>query len=261
MLFNKIYEVLNKKYKENFAYDWDNVGLLLGREDKEVCKILICMDVTSNVVKKAIDEKVDLIIAHHPLIFRSIKNITNKDIIGKKILDLIREDITVLALHTNFDIAKNGMGVYASEILKLRDIEALEDAKIEDDEYFGLGVIGELNDEISLDKFLKLLKQEFSLSKVVLYSKEKENVKKVAILPGSGAKYYKMAKEKGADIFITGDVSHHDAIDAIDYGINIVDAGHYGIEKIFVKKIEKELKNIDEKLEIILFFEDNKIFL
>ena len=114
-------EKLEKLAPKSLACEWDNPGLLAGRAEKEVKKVLIALDATDDVVDLAVKEQVDFLITHHPLIFHSIKKVNDQDFIGRRLIKLIQADISMYAMHTNFDIAPRCMADLAAEKLGLAE--------------------------------------------------------------------------------------------------------------------------------------------
>ena len=104
MLCKEIMEVIEQTYSRAYAMSWDNVGLLVGRDDKEVQKIYLAVDATDEVIDAAVSCHADMLVTHHPMIFGALKQINNRDFIGKRILRLIQNDISCYAMHTNYDV-------------------------------------------------------------------------------------------------------------------------------------------------------------
>ena len=148
----------------------------------------------------------------------------------KKILSLIQHDICCFAMHTNFDTI-GGMGKLAAKMLGLINVEILEETI--DGE--GIGCVGMLGATQTVEELAGIVKDKFGLKNVILYGNTGEKVDKVAICPGSGKSVIEVAYKKGASCLVTGDIGHHDGIDAVEMGLNIIDASHYGIEKIFME--------------------------
>lgn len=135
-------EKLEKLAPKSLACEWDNPGLLAGRAEKEVKKVLIALDATDDVVDLAVKEQVDLLITHHPLIFHSMKKVNDQDFIGRRLIKLIQADISMYAMHTNFDIAPGCMADLAAEKLGLVECEPLETMKVTDEGAVGIGKTG-----------------------------------------------------------------------------------------------------------------------
>lgn len=228
------------------AEEWDNVGLLIGRADKNVSKIFLCLDLGDREAEEALLSEADLIITHHPVIFRGIKSLTDETASGRRLLRLIEKDITVYSMHTNFDNAEFGMARYAADKIGLRETEPIES----EDGLTGTGRIGSLEGEgLTLKELADLVKKAFSVQSVKLYEKNRNSgrrVKKIAIVPGSGRSFWQQAASLGAECLITGDIDHHTALDAMDEDFILMDAGHYGPEQIFMEYMEQYLNRVLE---------------
>ena len=247
MKCSEIFEYLNKLYPLELAMDWDNSGFLLGRSDKEVRNVLVVLDITNEVLEYTQAKDIDLIVSHHPIIFSALKRVTDDTLLGNYILKILKNDISVIAMHTNFDIAIGGMADICSERLGLSNTCVFERTNIFDGEELGIGKIGDLKKDMSLDELIKLVKTKFDLSHVSVFGRENinSNIRRVAISPGSGRGMYKYALGE-ADVLITGDITHHEGLDAINEGICIIDATHYGLEHVFTEKIVNDLKKYSE---------------
>ena len=244
-----VMEILETLSPVTFAEKWDNVGLLLGREDKTVHKVMLALDATDDVVEQAILQGVDLLVTHHPLLFSSIKRITEADFIGRKILKLIKNDICYYAMHTNFDVM--GMADAAADALGLRHCEVLDITYEDEIAQEGIGRIGKLPKKMSLTDMASQCKKVFELDTVRIYGESDTEVETVAIVPGSGKDYIDTALSKKADVFITGDIGHHNGLDALEQGLTIIDAGHYGVEKLFVPYMEEFFAKQMPGLEVV----------
>lgn len=242
----EIAELMEKLSPIRYACDWDNVGMHVGRNDNEIKKILVTLDVSDEAVEKAVAIKADMIISHHPLIFKGIKKVNESDIVGRRILTMAENRINCYCMHTNFDCV-GGMAELAADRIGLQDCIVLEEVC----EGEGIGRVGFLSCDMTVKELCNMVKEKFSLDRVALYGNEDEIVKKVAICPGSGKDEIELALLKGAKAIITGDVSYHYGIDSVAKGINVIDAGHYGIEHIFIDKIYSYLIENTEGIEIV----------
>ena len=216
----------------HYAEEWDNVGLLAGRLDKEIKKVMVSVDATSDVIEQAYRAGADLLLTHHPLLFRAQKRICGDDFIGKRLLRLIQSDICYYAMHTNFDVM--GMADAAADELGLKNPDVLKVTFEDEVSREGIGRYGNLPDVMTLAECAEYIKTTFGLPQVAVYGDFDRMVKVMAVLPGSGGDEIPDALRVGADVYLTGDVSHHDGIDAMEQGLSVVDAGHFGLEKIFV---------------------------
>lgn len=247
MKCREITDVLEKLSPKDYALSWDNVGLLVGDYSQEVKSIAVALDADKKTINKAIDLGVDMLITHHPMIFSPVKSVVEDDLCGKKIIKLISNKICYYAMHTNFDIM-GSMANLAAEKLCLLNCTPLEITHTIGINNEGIGKIGELKQAISVTELAELVKSKFQLQNVFLYGDGNKDVKKIAISPGSGKSMIKEAVCKNADVLITGDIGHHEGIDAVDMGLIIIDATHYGLEHIFTDFIanylEKNIENI-----------------
>lgn len=235
-----------------FACSWDNVGLLVGRKEQEIKKVLVTLDVTKDVIKEAVNQKVDLVISHHPMIFSALKQVNDHTILGDKILELAENRIGCYSMHTNFDV-KGGMAELAEQRLQLKDAIPLEIVSEEDGMAEGIGRIGTLPYEMTLKECGEYVKKQFELSQIARFGDENKRVKKVAICSGSGKGMWQLAMKNGADVLITGDIGHHEGVDGVEAGFAFLDGGHHGLEKVFIPFMAKYLKENIPQLEVIEF--------
>ena len=240
MKFEEVMKVLENHSPLCFAEEWDNVGLLTGRRDKEVKTVLIAVDATDAVIDEAVKQQADLLLTHHPLIFRAIKRVNTDDFIGRRLVALLQHDINYVAMHTNFDVL--GMADAAANRIGLTDTDVLDVTYEEDGRREGIGRIGCFGAPRSLRMIAECVKEVFALPAVRVFGSPEEEAETIALCPGSGKSVISVSIEKGANVLITGDIDHHEGIDAVAQGLNIIDAGHFGIEKIFVTYMETFLK-------------------
>ena len=242
MLCRDIMKVIEATYPKHAALEWDNVGLLVGRTEKEVKKIYVALDATDAVIERAVASNVDMLITHHPLLFSPLKKITDEHFIGSRVVKLLQHDISYYAMHTNYDVC--GMADISAAILGLDGAETLEVTDKESME--GIGRVGDLSSPMSLQECGEFIKEKFQLESVKVFGDLSSAVQRVAICPGSGKGMTELALEKNADVLVTGDIGHHEGIDAVAQGLAIIDAGHYGLEHIFIEDMANYLrKNVE----------------
>ncbi|MEJ8555418.1 Nif3-like dinuclear metal center hexameric protein [Tepidibacter sp. Z1-5] len=354
MYIRDIIKTFENKYPKSLAYNWDNIGLIVGDEMSRVAKILVTLEATQAVIDEAVENKVDLIITHHPFIFKGLKKINKSTTKGNDIYKLIKNNISLYSAHTNFDIAYDGLNDEIAKRLDLKDvlvldttyeqklykiavyvpashqecirkamtdmgcgnignysdcsftfdgvgrfkplndsnpyigtkneIETVKEVKIESiceesnlsqainniinahpyeevayDIYelkntgkkYGLGRIGELQNSMKFKELSVIVKQSLNIENLRVTGNLEDYVNKIAIVSGSGAEFMTKAHSMGADVLITGDVKYHDAQNALELGIKIIDAGHFGSENIFVDIVEQYLQNKFENIEIL----------
>lgn len=240
MICKELMGIMNSYAPSKEACDWDNVGLLVGDESKEIKSIYVSLDPTDEVIKEAVSLQVDLLLTHHPLLLKGIKKICREDFIGRRIYALIQNDICYCAMHTNFDLAH--MGRLAAERLSLSDTEVLDIMITEGESLKGIGVVGSLPERMSLEECAVMVKEAFGLTSVKVFGNRKQQVFRAALCPGSGKSLIPDVIKAKADIFITGDIGHHEGIDLTAQNVCVIDGGHYGIEKIFITHMSDYLK-------------------
>lgn len=250
MLCREIMEQIETVYGKQYALDWDNVGLLAGRDDKSVKKIYLALDPTEEVIAEAIRIQADMLITHHPLIFGSVKCVNNLDFEGRRILKLAQNDISCYAMHTNYDVrgmadlSIQKLGMTSGEILDVTCVGA--EGKEE-----GIGRVCDLKEPVTLEACCEMVKQAYDLDCVRVFGDVTGMVRRLAICPGAGRSDIPAALASGADVYVTGDIGHHDGIDAVAQGMAVIDAGHYGIEHIFVEDMKQYLEQRLTGVEII----------
>ncbi len=224
-----IKKCIDKAFPESIACEWDNVGLLVGRADKEVKKLLVTLDVDLSVAKEAVSLGCDAIVSHHPVIFHKLRSVTDQDPIGKMIINLLKNDITVISAHTNLDKAADGLNDYLAHKLGIENCKILEP---EGDSVHGFGRIGELPCAVSFGQFIENCSRALGVKGLRYTGDTNKTVRRIAVNSGGGADALYEAVRKGADVFVTGDVKYNPFRDASELGIALVDAGHYETEFI-----------------------------
>lgn len=252
MLCRDVMRVIEGAYPRSCAMDWDNVGLLTGSEEKEVKRVYLALDAVDEVIEGAVNARADLLVTHHPMIFSPMNRITEDHFIGRRVIRLIREDIAYYAMHTNYDVirmaekAAEVMGMEKSRVLEVTCPEA-ESGGIP----VGLGRIGMLPESASLAECCARVKEKFFLDKIKVFGNPGRDVRCAAIVPGSGKSMVQTAVRAGADVLITGDIDHHTGIDAAAQGLAVIDGGHYGIERIFVRDMAEFLSRKCPEIEVV----------
>lgn len=236
MKCNSIIEILSSLSPEEYALQWDNTGLQAGHADGEVKKILVTLDCDEAAIEEAIHSGADLIVSHHPLIFGGVKKISDDSLTGRRLLLLIENHIACYSMHTNFDI-KGGMAELAAGLLSMENPQVLEPQGNGE----GLGRWAVFPKD-TLAGWVKRVKAVFGLPFVTVFGELDREVSRVAVAPGSGKEAAFVAAELGLDLIITGDVGHHTGTDVNALGCAVIDAGHYGIEHIFVRFIGDYIK-------------------
>jgi len=220
------------------AEEWDNVGLLIGNNDKEVYKILVMLDLDKQGFEEALEIGADMILTHHPIIMSPLSSITDPVLLG-----VIENKISVCSMHTNLDSATEGVNQVLAETLGLSDIEEID--------FDGIcGRVGNV-EECTLGEFLQSIKLALDIEHVRYVGSKRNKINKVAVLGGAGADFIPNAKIANCDVFVTADVKYHQAQVADKLGINVVDAGHFETENPVIYKIARYLRGCFEDVEII----------
>ena len=277
MIFNELLEKLEAFAPAHLALEYDNTGYQIGRGDKEIGKICLAIDATPDVIAQAVGGGADLLIAHHPIIFRPMARVTDADFSGRRIISLIRADINFVALHTNFDVAH--MGRVAADLLGLAERRVFEvswvgaAAPIVDmggpssresgpgTGELGIGCFGRLPRPMSLAAYAAHVRTVFALDSLRLYGDGDTLIGGVAISPGSaGANAAALARKAGVDLFITGEIKHSTALSLLSEGISVIEAGHFGTEKIFTPAMMEFFAGELPELEVFAAKEDNPFY-
>lgn len=218
--------------------NWDNTGFQIGDENKDINRILVALDIDNYVYEKALIEKFDMIITHHPLIFKPLNSITTSSYKEKLIFNLIKNEIVVYNAHTNLDQTHGGVNDVLADLLGLKNSISLKvNEGIFEDEY-GYGKVGDIEEQ-PLTKYIKLIKDKLNIDYLTVYGDDEIKVNRVAVCGGSGAEFIFNAYNANACVYITGDIKYHDAQYGNELGLTIIDAGHYHTEKVILPVIKK----------------------
>ncbi|MCW6663135.1 Nif3-like dinuclear metal center hexameric protein [Aerococcaceae bacterium NML190073] len=242
LTLGQIIDELEQRYPQDLAETWDQVGIHFGDRTRSVSKIMTALDIRHNVIDEAIAQQVDTIIVHHPPIFQPIQRFDTSRENIRLYQKIIQHNINVYALHTNLDIAWNGMNDWIAEQLGLTCVEST--LPLDEAGNPGIGRIGLLPSPLSREDLLTHVKQVFKLQHlVVMEQTPKAQYQRIAVLGGSGAEYVQDAANAQADAFITGDISYHRGHSCYDANLLTIDVGHY-IEAIFIPKMATLLKKL-----------------
>ena len=222
MTVKELYDKLSAVISEDLCEEWDNDGIMCCPDlSSEVSRVLVTLDVTEEIVDYAISRGFDLIVSHHPLIFRPVSKINEENHISRKLIKLISNGISVFSFHTRADKVKGGVNDILARIIGLVDVSPFGEG--------GLGRIGTLPQETDLDVFADGVKRALS-SDCVKIADAYNPVKRVALVGGDGKDYVNAALDMGADTYLSGRISYNIMEEATDMGINLIEAGHYFTE-------------------------------
>jgi len=241
---NKVLEILNEWAPEADAQEWDNVGLLIGSEEDELTGILVALDVTEAIANEAKESGSNLIITHHPIIFNPLYTLRRNEYPASVIVQLIKNDLSLYTMHTNLDIAESGVNETLAEKLKLKQIKSFDDSELG-----ALGRIGELQNEVRLEDFLKELKSVLEVESLTYKGDTSKFIKKVALCSGAGGSFIESAVRLNADVFVSSDFKHSNWLEAGDR-IALVNAGHFESEEVVLDSIIDQLGRRMDKVDI-----------
>lgn len=228
----KIKEVLSAL--ERFAplplqEGWDNAGLQVGLTEAEVSGALLCLDVNERIIDEAVAKGLNLVVSHHPLLFRGLKTIGDGDYVQRTVMKAIRNGITVVSMHTNMDNARGGVNYKIAEKLGLTDVRFMA-LKTVDGVEAGSGVVGELPEEMAADDFVLMVKRVFGVECAMCNELLRRKIRRVAICGGAGDFLLDDAVRAGADAFITGEMHYH-VYFGREQQLQICVIGHYQSEQ------------------------------
>ena len=225
---------------------WDNAGLQVGLTEAEVSGALLCLDVTCQIVDEAIQKGCNLIVSHHPLIFRKLARLTGENYVQQAVIKALANSIVIMSMHTNMDNARGGVNFKIAEKMRLHNVHFMS-TKMVDGLECGSGVIGEFEEPMAADDFIILLKKAFCVECVEANQLLRRPIKTVAMCGGSGSFLLDEAVEAGADAFLTGEMHYHEYFGR-EQQIQIAVIGHYQSEQytseIFRDIIERECQGV-----------------
>ncbi|GAB1475252.1 Nif3-like dinuclear metal center hexameric protein [Bacillota bacterium] len=222
--------------------EWDNGGFQINMGNKQVKRILITLEITNAVIEEAVKLKADFIVTHHPLLMEKIDVVDADTLTGNYLIKLIKHGITVYAAHTSFDSVFGGNNDYLADLLDLQKVRKLKVWTPFGDKEM-IGRVGSFRERLTLKEAASLVETALELTgppKIV--GNQNAVITRVAICTGAGGDSIDAAIRNGCNLFITGDVRHHQAQKAREMGLNIIDAGHYGTEYIFIKNFADKLR-------------------
>ncbi len=241
MVCREVIDILEEHSPGRYACTWDNVGLLVGDFGQEIKTVYIALDATDEAIEEAAAAGADLLLTHHPLIFQGLKQVNTADFTGRRVIALIKNHISCYAMHTNFDV--KGMAELGAGRMGLTGCQVLDVTEWGEQGPSGIGKVGELPCEMTVADCAGKAKEAFGVELVKIFGRPDKKVTRAAICPGSGKSVIGKAVEAGAQVLITGDIGHHEGIDGAAQGLAIIDAGHYGVEKMFIPYMKEFLES------------------
>lgn len=249
-----IIEVLEEIAPSRAAEEWDNAGLQVGHLSQEIQKILISLDPTLRAVRKAQQRNAQLLLTHHPLIFRPISHLDQGVYPGDVISEALHGGISIFAAHTNLDLVRGGINDILAELLGLENVEVLENRNDSGADGPGLGRVGNLTWPLKLSQMTEKVKEVLGAGRIKVVGHKNRKIARVAVVGGAGGSMIFAASKKRADLLVTGDVRHHEALEAEALGLTLIDAGHFHTEKAalgpFADRLKDALKG--RKMDVIV---------
>ena len=240
-LLNKLGKRFPKKYAK---MNHDFVGLMTGKLPEEIHKIVLCLDCDWEIFDKIKEEKPDLVLTHHPLVYGLRSRVFKRDPSKKELCDALDAiNVPVYSMHTNFDTGLGGMNDALAEALHLENVKVIEE------NIMMRG--GELESPMSVEEFAKMANKAFNVHYSLLINKGKKEIRSVAIIGGGGSGNWPIAKDNDYDIYVSGDAPHHVRRDIVNAKYNYLDMPHE-IEKIFMPTMKKLIHELDESIEIVV---------
>ena len=235
MTVAKLYERLEELLPRSLSCEWDNDGLMCCPDpDAEVKRVLFTLDVTAQAVDYAVAGGFDLILSHHPMIFRPLTGITDP-----RFIKLIQNGVSVMSFHTRLDAKEGGVNHVLAELLGLEDVVRLGEG--------GVGVVGNLPRAMKPDAFAALVKRALKSPKLEVVLTDRP-CQRVAVVGGDGKDFLGDAAAIGADTYLTGELKHNYLADAPELGINLLAGGHFHTENLICQRIREMLLEIDPSL-------------
>jgi len=222
----------------DLAEAWDNVGLLVGENERPVERLMTCLTITPASAAEAIDRKADLIVTHHPLPFRPLKRLTGETPEGRVLLPLIAARVAIYSPHTAFDSASQGINQQLAEGLGLKDCTPLVPAARPE---LGAGRIGRFAQPITLAKFVERTKKFLGSEGVHFVGAPEDRVQSIAVACGSAGELAAAARDAGCDCMVTGEARFHTCLEAASMGLALVLAGHFASERFAVVRLAEVL--------------------
>lgn len=243
----RIVEIADRLFPFDQAESWDNIGLQIGDPHAIINAVAFSLDPTPQTIRFAADNSCGLLITHHPLFPEPLRSITSETLTGRTALDSAKFGVAVLSLHTNLDSANGGLNDHLAGSLGLTGIRAPEPARC--------ARMGELPQSTGLWALARRVADVFQTRNVRVVARKDVQVHRVFLASGSGMSYLPDALRFRADVMVTGDVRYHAAREAVEMGMPVIDAGHYGLEKAAVGllhgRFREEFLSLDLKVSCV----------
>jgi len=257
--------ILNDIAPFSMKEDWDNPGLQVGDPAMEVKKILVSLDPNETAIMKAREIDAQVLLTHHPLLFHELKTVNRDAYPGNLIYMAIENRIAIVSVHTNLDMSNMGINRILGKVFSLENLEPLKKYELISQEGAGIGILGDLNPPMELEQFLIRAKEILGIKVLKVSGSLNKRINRMAIVGGSGGQFLSIAKERRADLLLTGDTTHHQALEAERIGITLVDGGHFFTEatamKVFSKEFGERLNEMELDITVVYFDEEKEPYM
>lgn len=239
---------------------WDNTGLLVGSELRDVSRVVTCLTLTPDVAREAVQLDAELVVTHHPVLFRAVQQLTDETAEGRMLLELIEAGIAVYSPHTSYDSARSGINQQLAESLGLLSIQPLrclsEDAAASSDTEdtsagLGSGRFGDLTEPVLLSRFVELTKQALRISHTQFVGDPARSVKRAGVACGAAAEFLRDADREGCDVLLTGEARFHACLEARSLDVALVLPGHYATERPAMENLARILGERFRDLDVV----------
>lgn len=244
MTITELYRILEQSAPRTLSAEWDNDGMACCADpEKKVTRVLIALDATEAAVNHAVEGKFDLLLTHHPLLFRGVKELTPTKCVPRKLLKLSLGGVAALSLHTRLDAAEGGVNDVLAALLGLSDVRSFAP-----EGEVPCGRIGKLPSPVEISDFSHTVCRLLDAPAVNLIGNG--TVQTVAVLGGEGGDFVSAARAAGADVFLAGRIGYHHMLDAAEEGLAVMEAGHFYTERPVLKKLAALVKAADAGIEV-----------
>ena len=223
LCLSDIVEIANRLFPFDIAEPWDNCGIQIGDPTRRVNSIAFSLDATPQTVKFASASSCELLVTHHPVLLEPFRNIVADNLFGRTLLDAARMGVDILSLHTNLDAAAGGLNDQLIGKLGLENVTTFVSAQC--------ARVGRLPEATTVFELARKIARDLEISHVRVISEKDCEVRTLFLAAGSGMSFLGEALRQNADVMVTGDVRYHAAREALEMGMPVIDAGHYGLEK------------------------------
>lgn len=231
------------------AEDWDNVGLLVGHAERPIQRVMTCLTITPSSADEAVEERVDVIVSHHPLPFRPVRRLTSETTPGRLLLQLIGAGVAIYSPHTAFDSTVAGINQQWAEALQLHSIQPLL-AGEPDLPGTGTGRYGRLETPQTLAQLILRLRRMLGIEGLQAVGTTSQRVQQVGIACGAAGQLLEPAIRAGCDAFITGETNFHTCLEAEARGVALLLTGHFASERFAVESLARRLQQAFEELTV-----------